>query len=92
MRIAGLALRPDDLGAGEFALLRYAIAHCVADARPLALLVTVPAAQMPPRDQWVEVEGVLAVTERDGTRLVTIAAERTRPVPEPQNPYLASSF
>ena len=39
VRVTGLVVRSDALGAGEFALLRYAIAHCVADARPVALLV-----------------------------------------------------
>ena len=67
------------------------IAHCVADARPLALLVVSwgdPVAV----DQWVEVEGVLGVREREGNGLVSIVAERVRPIAEPQNPYLGSSF
>jgi uncharacterized membrane protein YcgQ (UPF0703/DUF1980 family) len=38
------------------------------------------------------VEGVLAITERDGSRLVTIAAEHVRPIPEPPNPYLSAGF
>ena len=76
VRATGLALRAEVLGSGEFALLRYAIAHCVADARPLALLVATPGDRALVADQWVEVEGVLAITERDGDRLVTIAAER----------------
>jgi uncharacterized repeat protein (TIGR03943 family) len=92
VRATGLALRAEGLGAGEFALLRYAIAHCVADARPLALLVATPGDRAPAADRWVEVEGVLAVTERDGSRLVTIAAERVRPIPEPPNPYLSAGF
>ena len=92
VRVTGLALRADGLGAGELALLRYAIAHCVADARPLALLVATPGDRAEAADQWVEVEGVLAVTERDGSRLVTIAAERVRPIPEPPNPYLSAGF
>jgi uncharacterized repeat protein (TIGR03943 family) len=92
VRATGLALRADGLGAGEFALLRYAIAHCVADARPLALLVAASGGRALAADQWVEVEGVLAITERDGSRLVTIAAERVRPIPEPPNPYLSAGF
>ncbi len=44
----GLAIRSDALGEREFALLRYSIAHCVADARPLALLVVALLAA-PPR-------------------------------------------
>ncbi|PYO53969.1 MAG: hypothetical protein DMD83_23285 [Candidatus Rokuibacteriota bacterium] len=91
VRATGLALRSEALGEREFALLRYSIAHCVADARPLALLVVSwgdPVAV----DQWVEVEGVLGVREREGNGLVSIVAERVRPIAEPQNPYLSSSF
>jgi hypothetical protein len=39
VRVTGMAARSDALAPNELALLRYAIAHCVADARPLALLV-----------------------------------------------------
>jgi uncharacterized repeat protein (TIGR03943 family) len=92
VRVAGLAIRDESLGANEFALLRYAITHCVADARPLALLVTSARDRAVRADQWVEVEGVLTATERDGSQLVTIAALRVRPTPEPSNPYLGSTF
>jgi uncharacterized repeat protein (TIGR03943 family) len=92
VRAAGLAIRDESLGANEFALLRYAITHCVADARPLALLVREAGGRAVRADQWVEVEGVLTATERDGSQLVTIAALRVRPTPEPSNPYLGSTF
>jgi uncharacterized repeat protein (TIGR03943 family) len=92
VRVAGLAIRAESLGASTFVLLRYAIAHCVADARPLALLVTGAGDRAVQADQWVEVEGVLTATELDGSQLVTIAALRLRPTPEPSNPYLGSTF
>jgi len=92
VRATGVVARSDALGTDEFALLRYAIAHCVADARPLALLVTGVSAPGSAPDQWVEVEGVLAVRERDGDRLVTIVAERVTPVEEPRNPYLSALY
>jgi uncharacterized repeat protein (TIGR03943 family) len=92
VRVAGLALRGQSQGEREFTLLRYFIAHCVADARPLALLVLASANPPVAADQWVEVEGVLGVSEREGSRLVTIVAGRARPIPEPPNPYLSSSF
>jgi putative membrane protein len=92
VRVAGLALRGQSQGEREFTLLRYFIAHCVADARPLALLVFASANPPVAADQWVEVEGVLGVSEREGSRLVTIVADRARPIPEPPNPYLSSSF
>jgi len=93
VRVTGMVMRSDALGAGEFALLRYAIAHCVADARPVALLVVppTPAADVQ-TDQWVEIEGEVASREREGDRLVTIVAHRITPVEEPRNPYLFAAY
>jgi putative membrane protein len=90
VRASGLALGGAGLGASEFALLRYSIVHCVADARPLALLVVVSGDRAVAIDQWVQVDGVLGVREREGSRLVTIVAEHVQPIAEPSNPYLAS--
>jgi putative membrane protein len=92
VRAEGSVLRSDSLGRGEFALLRYSIVHCVADARPVVLLVVAPLAPALPGDQWVEVEGVLRSRESAGGRLVTIAADRVTPVKEPPNPYLRGGF
>ena len=92
VRATGLALHDGSLGDRELALLRYSITHCVADARPIALLVVGPDDRAPSADQWIEVEGVLAVREREGSQLVTIAASRIVAVPEPPNPYLGAQF
>ena len=72
VRVTGLVMPSDALGGGEFALLRYAIAHCVADARPVALLVVAPSVPEGRADQWVEIEGEIGMREREGDRLVTI--------------------
>ena len=67
--------------------MRYSIVHCVADARPVGFIVantTLPLEL----DQWVRVEGVVAVRERDGARLLTIEATSVTPANEPADPYL----
>jgi uncharacterized repeat protein (TIGR03943 family) len=88
VRVTGIALPSDALEPGEFALLRYSIVHCVADARPIGLLVVTAGAGEPPAGEWVEVRGALAARERGGDRLVTIQADEVIAVPEPRNPYL----
>jgi uncharacterized repeat protein (TIGR03943 family) len=90
VRLIGTAALSEDLPAGELALLRYAIVHCVADARPIALLVTVPPGVALAPDDWVEVEGTLSVRERGGDRLVTIEAQRITRIAEPPMPYLSA--
>jgi uncharacterized repeat protein (TIGR03943 family) len=92
VRVTGMVMRSDALEAGEFAVLRYAIVHCVADARPVALLVISPAPVNIESDQWVEIEGELSSRTREGDRLVTIVARRITPVSEPNNPYLFAVY
>jgi uncharacterized repeat protein (TIGR03943 family) len=92
VRVTGMAATSAALAPNELALLRYAIAHCVADARPLALLVVAPGAVAFAGDQWVEIEGVVAARQREGDRLVTVVAERITPVDEPTNPYLGAGY
>jgi putative membrane protein len=88
VRVAGLVAQSAALEPDEFALLRYAIAHCVADARPLGLLVVAPGQAIGPTDQWVRIEGTLESRDREGDRLVTIVARTIMPIEEPSNPYL----
>jgi len=92
VRAAGLVVRNDALNGNEFVLLRFSIVHCVADAVPIGLLVSVSEDPGVASDAWVEVEGVLAVRPREGDRLVTIAADRINPAEEPTNPYLPPVF
>ena len=92
VRVIGMVTRSDTLAPTELALLRYAIVHCVADARPVALLVVGPRGADLAADQWIEVEGVLAIRQREGDRLVTVVADRITLVEEPANPYLAATY
>ncbi len=45
-------MRSDSLAAQEFALLRYSITHCAADARPVGLLVIASGDPGLPSGQW----------------------------------------
>jgi uncharacterized repeat protein (TIGR03943 family) len=91
VQATGFVAPSEDLGSDELGLLRYSIAHCVADARPLGLLVVARDDATWATDQWVQVTGTLQSRERDGDYLVTIVADSVTAIPEPSNPYLASS-
>jgi len=86
--VEGVAMRDGSLGAGELAILRYAIVHCVADARPYALLVTGDPGDVP-TSQWVRVRGTVERRVQGSERLVQIVAESVEVAPVPANPYLA---
>jgi putative membrane protein len=92
VRVTGLVARSEALRPEEFALLRYSIAHCVADARPLGLLVVTGGDVSWSTDQWVQIDGTLESHEREGDRLVTIAANSITAIEEPNNPYLRASY
>src|SRR5438132_11596187 len=79
----GMVMRSDSLAAQEFALLRYSITHCAADARPVGLLVIASGDPGLPSGQWVEVEGVASSQEGEGPTLVTITAEGVVPMKRP---------
>lgn len=91
VRVVGLVAQSGVLEPGEFPLLRYAIVHCVADARPMAFLVA-NAGEPPEFDRWVRVEGVVSIRERAGARLLTIDATSVTPVGEPVDPYIHPPF
>jgi putative membrane protein len=84
----GMVMRSDSLATQEFALLRYSITHCAADARPVGLLVIASGDPGLPSGQWVEVEGVVSSQEREGSALVSIRADRVVPIEEPADAYL----
>jgi uncharacterized repeat protein (TIGR03943 family) len=86
VRIIGLTAPSGGLEAGEFAVLRYTVVHCVADARPFGLIVA--AETTPPVNQWMEIEGRVAIRDRQGNRLLAIEATSVRPIAEPENPYI----
>ena len=88
VHVMGMVARSGSLEPNEFVLLRYSIAHCVADARPVGLLVVASEPVDVPTDQWVEVDGTLSSRGGAGNRLVSIMAERLVPVEEPSDPYL----
>jgi uncharacterized repeat protein (TIGR03943 family) len=92
VKAAGLVVRNDALGGNEFALLRFSIVHCVADAVPVGFLVVTPGDPGVASDGWVEVEGVLSVRQHEGDRLVSITADRVVSAEEPVNPYLPPIF
>jgi uncharacterized repeat protein (TIGR03943 family) len=87
VRVVGMAVPDASLAPDQFVLLRYTIVHCVADAQPIGLLIE--ASETPPSSGgWVVVEGVLAVSPSQSSRLVSVRATRVLPTDEPAEPYV----
>lgn len=75
---------------GEFAVGRFLVLCCAADALPFGVLVkTSPeAAAAFNKDTWVKVSGTLSLQWLDGQEVLRIDAKRVVPVALPSNPYI----
>jgi putative membrane protein len=92
VHVIGLVARSDELQPNEFALLRFMIAHCVADARATAVIIVAPGDVTLPNDQWVEISGTLTGRELNGARVASILARGITPIKEPAQPYIQISL
>ena len=80
--LAGVVTR---LAPGRFALTRFFITCCIADAQPLSIIVRSPHAVE--LDRWVRAVGSLT---RDGPHLALVA-DRVSAIERPSDPYLTFS-
>jgi len=74
--------------AGEFYVVRYTLACCVADRTSASLPVQWPEAAALPTDQWVRVTGKIDVRPGDGPLDLIVAEARVEPIEQPDEPYL----
>ncbi|MDQ3646209.1 MAG: TIGR03943 family protein [Actinomycetota bacterium] len=87
VELTGFVTHPDDAPASGFALTRFSIFCCAADATPYAVLVdpsAVSGGSEFTEDTWLRVRGALA---KSGTRFVLVADE-IETVAEPKDPYV----
>ncbi|MCP9890607.1 TIGR03943 family protein [Cyanobium sp. Aljojuca 7D2] len=67
-------------------LARLLVRCCLADATPVGLPVRWPAGQKPRADQWLAVQGTMAMEEHNGQTRSVVVAEQIRPIPRPRRP------
>ncbi|MEB3326530.1 MAG: TIGR03943 family protein [Synechococcus sp.] len=67
-------------------LARLLVRCCLADATPVGLPLRWPAGPLPKADQWLAVQGTMAVEEHNGQSRSVVVAERIRPIPRPRRP------
>lgn len=73
----------------EFVVGRFLVQCCTADAYPFGVVVS--SAQPLPwfeRDAWIEVQGTLQTTLRNGREILAVTAEEIREIPRPATPYV----
>ena len=67
-------------------LARLLVRCCLADATPVGLPVRWPAGRQPRADQWLAVEGTMAIEERNGQDRSVVVAQRITPIARPKRP------
>lgn len=67
-------------------LARLLVRCCLADATPVGLPVRWPGGRPPPADQWLAVEGTMAMEERNGQSRSVVVAQRITPIARPKRP------
>ena len=67
-------------------LARLLVRCCLADATPVGLPVRWPAGRQPRADQWLAVEGTMAIEERNGQSRSVVVAQRITPIARPTRP------
>ena len=83
VKISGFVLdRPGE----PLQLARLTVRCCLADATPAGLPVDWPADADPQADQWLEIEGTMAVQERNGVPVSVVKPSRLTVIPRPERP------
>ena len=75
----------------HFALGRFLVMCCPADAAPFGVMVHIPEANNLPTDSWVQIDGTIGSAQVDGKDTIEIRATKVTPVSEPSTPYIYTS-
>jgi uncharacterized repeat protein (TIGR03943 family) len=81
--VEGMVYRSPGADSSGFALFRFAVICCAADALPFSIRVTTRSPQDLKNDAWVRVEGLFSTATVNGKRVSTISGARVRPLPAP---------
>jgi uncharacterized repeat protein (TIGR03943 family) len=87
VRLTGFITHPPDIPEGYFALTRFYVSCCAADAIPYSVTVDPPGPFVPrayPDDRWLEIRGQLVQMDTG----FTLTPHSIRPVKTPDDPYL----
>ncbi|WP_337031642.1 TIGR03943 family putative permease subunit [Paenibacillus illinoisensis] len=72
----------------HFALGRFLVMCCPADAAPFGVMIHIPDADIFPTDSWVQIDGTIGSAQVNGKDRIEIRAAQVTPVDEPSTPYI----
>jgi uncharacterized repeat protein (TIGR03943 family) len=90
--LTGMIMRDAELkphfGGLDTAVYRFLMTCCAADALPLAIALDVDPSAAFAKDQWVQVEGIFKLQQKDGKPYPMVSKPQIRLVEAPSMPYL----
>jgi uncharacterized repeat protein (TIGR03943 family) len=90
--ISGFLYRDkDETSENAFAIGRFLVQCCTADATPFGMLVDSGKLKSLPTDAWIKVRGKLQVVQYKGQEMMKIRAETITPIAQPTTPYIYTS-
>lgn len=90
--VSGFLYRDDsETPKNAFAIGRFLVQCCTADATPFGMLVDSGKLKSLPTDTWIEVRGKLQVVQYKGQEMMQIRAEAITPIAQPTTPYIYTS-
>ncbi|PQP81692.1 TIGR03943 family protein [Paenibacillus sp. PCH8] len=75
----------------HFALGRFLVMCCPADAAPFGVMIHIPDADNFPTDSWVQIDGTIGSAQVDGKDTIEIRATKVMLVEQPATPYIYTS-
>ncbi|MBB6021819.1 putative repeat protein (TIGR03943 family) [Paenibacillus sp. JGP012] len=90
--LTGFVYRDDSMEHdSHFALGRFLVMCCPADAAPFGVMIHVPEASRLTKDSWVQVRGTIGSAQVDGKDTMEIRATNVTPINQPASPYIYTS-
>lgn len=89
MQVTGFVYKDGSLpGKGLFAVGRFLVMCCTADAMPFGIIVQSKKAPSFDKDTWVTIEGTLHATQKGNAPVLEIRSEKITAVAQPESPYV----
>lgn len=86
--VQGFVFRDGHMNEDTFAVSRFLVMCCTADAVPFGVLVRGTNAASFADDTWVQIDGTIQVATLNGKETLQIQAKRIQPIEQPASPYI----
>ncbi|UHA73051.1 TIGR03943 family putative permease subunit [Paenibacillus sp. 481] len=84
----GFVYQSDDMKKGRYAISRFVMQCCTADAAPFGLLIDNKTKRQLKKDSWVEVSGKMTIGKQGEAAVIVMQVDRITSIPKKEDPYV----